>query len=175
MIAYRRRLAQLELTEIDAGHLGGIGAQIHPNGKGVTTKAQVAKFVQHGTPRMKARPFMDVAYADLQTGKSMNAPMRRALNWKKPMVAGLIPRGLRSAEAIKQAIITLDAIDTGTTRDSARYQIHTAGHMIAEGGSTGPRAKRKRLTQTQKRIRRAGKKTKRIKRRLVRRAKKALR
>ena len=136
MRGYLDRLKDLGDLEVVAGHLGATARELHPRGQGVTTKGQVAKFVQHGTPRMKARPFMDLASANLQSSGSFQALVQQALAPKKNMLNGVIPIGMESAEAIREAIVALDAVDTGTTRDSVEYEIRTSGGRVLAQGTT---------------------------------------
>lgn len=134
MRAYMARMRALDQVEIEAGHIGKDAQKDHPSSPG-TSRAAVAKFVQHGTPNMPARPFMDLAISTLRGDRRLARLMRfaRAPGSKLSAVAALSPVGAYAASHFRDAIIALDAVDTGTTRDGVRYQLKARGRVIAEG------------------------------------------
>ena len=138
MRQYLARLKELDETEIVAGHMGSNAEEPHPSGGGAVTKAQVARFVQHGTRHMRARPFMDLAAQDLQSDTELAILNKeaRSPDAKKSVKNALKPLGRRAARAVRDAIVTLDAVDTGTTRDAVRYQIRRGGRVLHEGGAS---------------------------------------
>lgn len=139
MMAHLRRLEELAQLEIVAGHIGATSIQPHPKSGGGTTIGQVAKFIQHGTENMPARPFMDLAAQDLQSDPQIKRLNKRAIKTKgrsaEPNAAqALRPLGARVARAIKRAIVRVGAVDTGATRDAVRYQIRdSSGRILGEG------------------------------------------
>ncbi|MEC9048868.1 MAG: hypothetical protein VYA51_12730 [Planctomycetota bacterium] len=138
MAAHLRRLQELEQLEVVAGHIGATSIEPHPKSPSVS-KGQVAKFIQHGTDRMPARPFMDLAAQDLQSDTKLRGLNERAIKTKGRRAApnavqALRPLGARTARAIKRAIVKVGAVDTGATRDAVRYQIRSKdGRILDEG------------------------------------------
>ncbi len=192
MRAYLNRLRDLEDLEVVAGHVGANALEPHPSGGGSATKLDVSRFVQFGTRNMPPRPYMDLAAADLQSDAQIAKLNKRAIDprSKKDALSALKPLGKRTARAIRNAIVRVGAVDTGTTRDTVRYQIRKDGRVLHEGAYNEalgtPRKKRskhekridaakKSARRAAKQVKRAAKKAKRTAKRALRRAKRALR
>ena len=159
------RLAELEQLVIVAGHVGENALEPHPKSTNVT-KLQVSKFVHFGTARMRARPYIDLAIQDVQSSPKTAKPIRAALRSRKDPSARLKPIGKRVAKAIRDAIVAVDAVDTGATRDAVRYQIRKGAAVLQEGAAVekrGPRVKSsawsKRKARAKKSVKRAYKRT----------------
>jgi len=135
MKKYLARLAELEQLEIVAGHVGENALEPHPKSTNVT-KLQVSRFVQFGTANMPARPYMDLAAQDLKSDPDLKRLNKEALTSKRSAKNALKPLGRRTARAIRDAIVAVDAVDTGATRDAVRYQIRKNGRAVHEGSAS---------------------------------------
>jgi hypothetical protein len=136
MRAYIERLKELDSLEIVAGHVGDNALEPHPKSSSVT-KLDVSRFVQFGTFRMPARPYMDLAAQDLQSSDELRKITEQARTSRKSPVNALKPAGRRTARAVRDAIVRVGAVDTGATRDAVRYQIRDkAGKVKAEGSAS---------------------------------------
>ena len=135
MRKYLARLKELDSLEIVAGHVGANALEPHPKSSGVT-KLDVSRFVQFGTARMPARPYMDYALLALQSDPALGHISQEARNSRKSPKNALKPLGRLTAKAVRDAIVAVGAVDTGATRDAVRYQIRSDGRVVHEGSAS---------------------------------------